>query len=230
MPVLDLSFEWPVDDAGYQLVMPKVAPKVAPKKRQRSGRGPVALPVSTVLSELDLNPWIKRRDGPLRMTRPLDHKTLFVDFARLDGSEDSCIEFASRFGYLGMLGQDVGTDGEPIVLWRHRIDEMRRLVEAWQANPAGFVPDREMRISLLEASLVPLDGRAVLRIRPQSLLSAITLQFAQAVSTGLDIRNCDHCGKLFEIGGGGRTRKARFCSDRCRTDYHVASRKKGASI
>lgn len=216
MPVLDLSFEWPVDDAGYQIV--------APEKRKRSaGRRAV------ILDDVELGPRIKRRGGTLRMIRPLDHSTLFVDFARLDGSDNSCIEFASRFGYLGPFQTEdedrVGEHGESVLLWRDDIDRMRRNVEAWQANPAAFVLVREIVMARLEASLVPVDGRAVLRIRPTSLIGAMQLQFAQAISTGLDIRNCDHCGKLFETGGGGRTRKARFCSDRCRSDYHVARRK-----
>ena len=223
MPVLDLSFEWPVDDAGYQIVKPEKPKK--PKKPQRSLRGPFSPPGPTAV-DVDLGPRIKRRGGPLRMIRPLDHNTLFVDFAHLDGSDDSCIEFASRFGYLGTFSGGISEDrGESVLLWRDDIDNMRRNVEAWQANPAAFVPVREIVMAVLDASLVPLDGRAVLRIRPRSLMGAMQLQFAQAVSTGLDIRNCDHCGKLFEIGGGGRTRKARFCSDRCRTDYHVARRK-----
>ena len=229
MPVLDLSFEWPVDDAGYQIVPPEKPPEVTSEKRQRSLRGPFWPPEGTSLG-VEQSPCIKRRGGPLRMIRPLDHSTLFVDFARLDGSDDSCIEFASRFGYLGMFPAEnsedgAGESGESVFLWRDAIDRMRRNVEAWQANPAAFVPVREIVMAVLDASLVPLDGRAVLRIRPRSLMGAMQLQFAQAVSTGLDIRNCDHCGKLFEIGGGGRTRKARFCSDRCRTDYHVARRK-----
>ncbi len=230
MPVLDLSFEWPVDDAGYQIVTPEKPKKPKkPKKPQRSLRGPFSTPGPTA-ADVDLGPRIKRRGGSLRMIRPLDHNTLFVDFAHLDGSDDSCIEFASRFGYLGLFPAEnsedgAGETGESIRMWRDVIDDMRRNVEGWQANPAAFVPDREIVMARLDASLVPLDGRAVLRIRPQSLIGAMQLQFAQAISTGLDIRNCDHCGKLFETGGGGRTRKARFCTDRCRSDFHVAKRK-----
>ena len=102
---------------------------------------------------------------------------------------------------------------------------MRAAVKLWQANPYTFANSQEFTITQLQASLVPIDGKATLRIRPSSLFGAVQLQFAQAISTGLDIRTCDHCGMIFEAGGMGRNRKARFCSDRCRSDYHDAKKK-----
>jgi hypothetical protein len=153
-----------------------------------------------------------------------------VDFARLDGTDESCLRFANSFGFLGLWLDEkaddrVGPTGESLARFQEAAANMRRAVDAWQAGPDTFTSNQELTITQLDASLVPIDGRPTLRIRPRSLIGAIHLQFAQAVSTGLDIRNCDHCGKLFETGGAGRTRKARFCSDRCRTDYHVARRK-----
>ena len=217
MPVLDMSFEWPVDDAGYSIVDHKPKPS-----KGRSAR---------LLTGEPSGPHIVRKGGPLRTTRPLElHRTLFVEFARLDGTDESCLRFANSFGFLGLFPDEkmddrVGPAGESLAQFRDAIADMRRVVNAWQAIPDTFASNQEIKIARLDASLVPIDGRPTLRIRPRSLIGAIHLQFAQAVSTGLDIRTCDHCGKLFEIGGAGRTRKARFCSDRCRTDYHVARRK-----
>ena len=217
MPVLELSFEWPVDDAGYSIVDHKPKP---PKGRS-----------ARLLTGEPSGPHIVRKGGPLRTTRPLElHRTLFVEFARLDGTDESCLRFANSFGFLGLWLDEkaddrVGPTGESLDRFRDVIGDTRRLVDAWQASPNTFASHQELTITRLDVSLVPIDGRPTLRIRPRSLIGAIHLQFAQAVSTGLDIRTCDHCGKLFEIGGAGRTRKARFCSDRCRTDYHVARRK-----
>lgn len=217
MPVLDLSFEWPVDDAGYSIVDHKPKP---PKKRS-----------ARIITGEPSGPHIVRNGGPLRTTRPLEfHRTLFMEFARLDESDGSCLGFANRFGFLGLFPDEkaddrVGPLGEPLILWRDAIVNMRRAVDAWEASPDTFASSQELTITRLDVSLVPIDGRPTLRIRPRSLIGAIQLQFAQAVATGLDIRTCDHCGKIFETGGMGRTRKARFCSDRCRTDYHVARRK-----
>jgi len=153
-----------------------------------------------------------------------------MDFAYLDDTDDSCLRFANSFGYLGWFldrkaADRLGPQGEPLSFWRNQIADMRQAVDAWQASPDAFFSNRELTITRLDASLVPIGGKPTLRIRPRSLMGAIRLQFAQAVASGLDIRTCDHCGKLFEIGGAGRTRKARFCSDRCRSDYHVAKRK-----
>ena len=217
MPLLDLSFEWPVDDAGYSIVDHK--PK--PTKGRRAA----------LLTGRPSGPHIVRNGNQLRNIRPLEiHNTLFVDFARLDGSDESCLRFASSFGFLGLFPDDkaadhVGPDGEALRWWREEIANMRRAVDAWETSPDAFSSHQEILITRLDASLVPIDGRPTLRIRPRTLIGAIRLQFAQAVASGLNIRTCDHCGKLFEIGGAGRTRKARFCSDRCRTDYHVAKRK-----
>ncbi len=217
MPVLDLSFEWPVDDAGYSIADHKPKP---PKGRS-----------ARLLTGEPSGPHIVRKGGPLRSTRPLElHRTLFMEFARLDGTDESCLRFANSFGFLGLWLDEkaddrVGPTGESLDRFRDAIGDTRRAVDAWQASPDTFASHQEITITRLDASLVPIDGRPTLRIRPRSLIGAINLQFAQAVATGLDIRTCDHCGKLFETGGAGRTRKARFCSDRCRTDYHVARRK-----
>ncbi len=217
MPVLDLSFEWLVDDAGYSIV---------DHKRKPSKRGG-----ARILTGQPSGPHIVRNGGQLRAKRPLElRSTLFVDFAGLDGTDESCIRFANSWGYLGLIPNEkaddhVGSKGEDLALWRMQINGMGSGVELWQASPDTFGTYYEFPITRLDVSLVPIDGRPTLRIRPSSLIGAIRMQFAQAVATGLDIRNCDHCGKLFELGGGGRTRKARFCSDRCRSDFHVAKRK-----
>ncbi len=217
MPVLDLSFEWPVDDAGYSIVDHKPKPS-----KGRSAR---------LLTGEPSGRHIVRNGGQLRTTRPLEfHPTLFMDFAHLDGTDKSCLRFASSFGFLGLWLDEkaddrVGPTGESLDRFRAASADMRLAVDAWQAIPDTFASNREFTITRLDASLVPIDGRPTLRIRPRSLIGAIHLQFAQAVSTGLDIRTCDHCGKLFETGGAGRTRKARFCSDRCRIDHHIAKKK-----
>ena len=217
MPFLDLSFEWPVDDAGYSIVDHKPKPS-----KGRSAR---------LLTGEPSGPHIVRNDGPLRSTRPLElHRTLFMEFAHLDRTDESCLRFANSFGFLGLFLNEraddrVGPKGESLLLWRSEIADMRRSVDAWEADPDTFASNQEFTITRLDVSLVPIDGRPTLRIRPRSLIGAIHLQFAQAVATGLDIRTCDHCGKIFETGGMGRTRKARFCSDRCRNNYHAARRK-----
>ena len=217
MHVLDQAFEWSIDAAGYSIVDHKPKPS-----KGRSAR---------ILTGQPSGPHIVRKGGPLLTTRPLElSPTLYADFARLDGSDESCVKFATAFGYLGLWPYEKtddhgGPNGEPLVLWRSEIAEMRRAVDSWQASPDTFAGNQELTVTQLDVTLVPIDGRPMLRIRPRSLISGIRMQFAQAVTSHLILRNCDHCGKLFELGGAGRTRKSRFCSDRCRNDFHIAKRK-----
>ena len=152
----------------------------------------------------------------MRLHRPLEfHKTLYGDFAKLDGSEKSCIEFASRFGLLGL-----GTKGgEPLVMWRDAISTMAQVIELSQSDQMTLTG---YRIARLHGSLAPSppDGRLVLRFGPSSLLHGMQLQFEQAVSSGLTIKECRQCGKWFEAGGDERRRDAQFCSKDHKIAFH----------
>ena len=56
-----------------------------------------------------------------------------------------------------------------------------------------------------------------LSFRPQSLLGAMWLQFAQAVARNYQIRICRGCGKPFQVGAGtNRRADATTCRDSCR--------------
>ena len=58
-------------------------------------------------------------------------------------------------------------------------------------------------------------------IVPKDLLSAMWLQFAQAVSAMTNLRRCNWCPTWFAYGTGtGRRKSAHFCSDRCRKAAH----------
>jgi hypothetical protein len=52
--------------------------------------------------------------------------------------------------------------------------------------------------------------------RPKNLLSAIWIQFAQAITEELKMRRCEYCGKYFQVGPGAAREDARFCKDVCR--------------
>jgi hypothetical protein len=66
------------------------------------------------------------------------------------------------------------------------------------------------------------NGKHDILLVPQSLLSAMWLQFAQAVAGGLKYRACKECGKWFELSTddtGFRVSRV-FCSDPCKSkDY-----------
>jgi hypothetical protein len=68
----------------------------------------------------------------------------------------------------------------------------------------------------------PDRGRRVLQIIPESLLSAMWLQFARWIDGDRKFRRCKECGEWFEIStkGDGFRVNREFCSDRCKSkDY-----------
>jgi hypothetical protein len=64
--------------------------------------------------------------------------------------------------------------------------------------------------------------RLKLVLQPQSLLSALWLQFAAAVDAQKSFSKCQHCSVPFEVSRdiSGKRRSARFCSVRCRVSHY----------
>lgn len=52
--------------------------------------------------------------------------------------------------------------------------------------------------------------------RPKNLLSVLWIQFAQALTEELQMRQCGFCGEYFQVGPGGSRDDARYCKDVCR--------------
>lgn len=71
--------------------------------------------------------------GPkgVRFYRPFEVPALYKVFSTTESNEDGILEFAARFGLLGLKW---ATDGEPIDFWIDRIMEMRETVAAWEAT------------------------------------------------------------------------------------------------
>jgi len=57
--------------------------------------------------------------------------------------------------------------------------------------------------------------RETVRVMPKSLISALWIQFANAIEGDRKYRQCDECREWFELAGYRRA-DARFCSDPCR--------------
>lgn len=103
----------------------------------------------------------------------------------------------------------------------------RRFPRGSRDKPALAVIQREVNrritgrvtASLLRGDVTGRDG-LMTHFVPDSLLSALWLQVATAVSGNKTYRACVFCGEFFEIGPGGNTGKrvdAEYCSGRCRT-------------
>ena len=52
--------------------------------------------------------------------------------------------------------------------------------------------------------------------KPSNLLAAMWIQFAQAITEELQMRQCESCGEYFQVGPGAAREDARFCKDVCR--------------
>ena len=118
--------------------------------------------------------------------------------------------------------------------WLLHIQRVRRLVENWDRATASTEDHRpywkDLRSPWLHIELVERGGQPGIAFVPDSLLSAIDLQFYQAISGMTEIKACEHCGTWFERGPGrDRRGKSRFCSDSCRFKFHNARRVKGES-
>ena len=215
-----MNFDWPICDDEYRIVQHEFIP-FKPEPRPTG----IALlrwqqsetMFGAISRELDASPHIVAKSKKERLHRPLEfHKTLYVEFAKLDGSPESCLKFAGRFGLLGL---EPKRKGEALVYWQEAITNMGNLIKAAQTDRRAL---EGLRIGPLHGVLTPSppDGRLVFRFRPSSLLHGMHLQFVQAISSGLDIKQCGHCGKLFEAGGDERRRDARFCSKECKINFH----------
>jgi hypothetical protein len=84
-------------------------------------------------------------------------------------------------------------------------------------------------------SLLLSNRPARLHIRPSSTRAALIYHAAQMVAQGTSSRTCIKCGKPFLEGGerDPRNKKragSRFCSDKCRYEFHNEARRKAKSM
>lgn len=215
LTILDVGFEWPIDESGYELKV----------KERKKG--------STSLTD-DNGEFIVRRGGTLRKETPFQfYEALYMEFAHLDGTSESCIRFANKYGYLGLHPQrknNPGAGGESLALWRDATTNMRKAVELQQENPRALLVGwpGETKVTNLKAVLVPspLDGMPSLRIRPLSLLGGMWLQFGHILQSDQVVRACKQCGVWFVAGGERRRIDALFHQDKCRDDFNNAMKKK----
>ena len=216
MTKIDISFEWPVARAGYRIE------NVPPP--ERTGK------TSTSITGQPRGLLIKPKRGPYDVKRPLEFPLLFTKFATLDGKPESCLKFAAAWGLLGSMRGGSKPEEESIVIWQRTINEFRQDFDLWQAG--ALVLRHEVQpVTNLSVNLVERAGGGYkMELRPKSLLSAMALQLIKAIATDKAIRACDWCGDWFELGAGtGRRMGARFCSDRCRHNFHNARRARETS-
>ena len=157
--------------------------------------------------------------------RPLDkYPALFREFADAKISPEGANAFADKYGLL-----HTRDDIEPVEYFFDEINRMRSAVEMWESglerrNWAPLIQafDRHTRgAASIKFGIASDADRLALHITPNSLISAMWLQFAQAVSVNTQLQRCLWCPTWFVYGTGtGRRKSAHFCSDKCRKAMH----------
>jgi hypothetical protein len=59
-------------------------------------------------------------------------------------------------------------------------------------------------------------GAMTLHVTPRSLLGAMWLQCARALTSNPTFRQCEHCGKWFEVSPDARRKNSKYCEGRCK--------------
>ena len=205
--MMEINLEWPV--ASHYVV-----------RKSRATKGQRAIYVA--------------ENAAIRLRRPLDENpSLYAEFAKLDGSEKACLNFAHRYGTLLFDPRNPNAmdpaDTERLRIWRGFIENMRDIIqrcELSRANPKEAFrqfgkKDRAVVGVELSLSIKSSNSPATLEVRAASLITGMELQAIQAILLeGRKSVQCIECSRPFLIGGGARRSQSKFCSARCKDSYH----------
>jgi len=140
---------------------------------------------------------------------------------------------------IGMLNVDVGipdrdefdsnvTPCEPLRHWIAAAGTIQ-LIFSLRSDELDLPP--QMIAPRDHLNLLLSNNPVVLHIQPSSTRAALIYHAAQMVAQGTTSQTCDKCGKPFLEGGerDPRSKKragSRFCSDKCRYEYHNEARRR----
>ena len=186
--------------------------------------------------------------------RPMDrdHAALFQEFAELDyRSTESILKFAKQYGGLGLVAQNQTVKvpipsnppgafrwhsafGESYLQWAFEICLMREGLRYAEDKPQETGEFKRLKW-LFDRHLQHVQGRLGfgptreprLVLEPLTLISAMWLQLALAITGDKEFVACKFCRRLFEISTQqtGYRRHREFCSDSCKTkDYRKRKR------
>lgn len=169
----------------------------------------------------------------LQIYRPLDlFASLYTQFAAIQ-TADEVLHFIEKFGPLTLDGLDP-QKGELVGGVIIHAEAIRELLDysssAGRQRNSALIAGKMNPFAGLEVNLDvdPADASLQLRISPASLLDALWLQAVQKLSSGATVRQCRHCGRWFETGGGtGRRVDATFCSKKHQVTFNSLKRSRG---
>jgi hypothetical protein len=200
------TFEWPVDQAGYDLVH---------RPAHDSGG---------LLGSWDAYDAIRPRGGPPRYYRPLDNPGLWRRFAETRADAKCALAFINEFGALDEFPEQRVDD---LCQYASLVLRVAERIDAEDRSAAAEIYTEYGRPNLT-AGIVWDDRKAAFefKLAPRSLLSAILIQAGEAITGNRRFRRCRNCAVWFLLGPGGHTARREFCSDRCRVAW-ARRRKRG---
>jgi hypothetical protein len=122
--------------------------------------------------------------------------------------------------------EGIGVDTESFFDWARLADNIQDMF----SQSSDFL----YGVGHLEVLLSSKSGNATIQIQPDTTRDALMYRAAQMIAGGTTQQSCANCGERILVGGAGRDSKnkkrsdARFCSDKCRSNYHNEARRKMA--
>lgn len=150
------------------------------------------------------------------MYAPLEtYSGLFMTLAETKTDADSIFQFAEKYGLLFEVGGPV-----PLEAWRNEINKMKKTVDFWQAKKAIGVVLASIEHNLNVHLEFIRDDRELVLAPNNTLIDALWLQFALAVSENKIFRHCTWCNTPFHAKGKQVKAERVFCSNSCKSlDY-----------
>lgn len=168
------------------------------------------------------------------------HPTLFRVFAETPPTEKGIIQFANKYGQLGLTvkahqASEVIYDCERVEEWVNQINAMRESVELWETLRSDNAADDQKAIgwqrlsqtlnhyladnTALSTQYLLSDSRPRCYIAARNLAGALWLQLARGIDGNMHYIRCRTCARWMEISlqsTGFRTNRD-YCSDACRS-------------
>jgi hypothetical protein len=171
-------------------------------------------------------------NAKITLRRPLDQNpTLYLELGNLDGSEQACLKFARKYGTLNADPRYPAVDPgyvETLAVWKGQIERLNGIIrrcELSRDNPREAFrrfgkEDKGLHGVELYLSIKGANSPATIDVRCSSLFGALELQAIQSILQGRRSLQCIECPRWFEIGTGARRSQSKFCSKRCKDNFH----------
>jgi hypothetical protein len=208
MPARLYRFEWPVDQAGYEIV------------RERGSEG-------SLIDSYDYRE-IRGRGGPPRFYSPLDERPgLWLRFVEACDSPEGVLTFANGFGLLSEQFEML----DRVITMARYIRQIAAALDKGNRETAAELFNK-WAMPRLTADIAWNDKGTALefKLAPLTLGAALWLQCGEAITGGKRFRRCRNCAEYFRVGTGGHTERREFCSDRCRVAAAYKRKRAGKAI